>query len=159
MIAGVPLVLVLAGWLAGRRRSLPTIALSLAGAQLGLHAVFDYAASIPAMSAGHTHHESAAGHAEHAVRSMTATMAAGHIIAGLVAAWWLHRGEAALWAHCATLAAAAAHILDLVGVDPAPIPVTPPRASRQRHTPQRRYGMVLRHIVVRRGPPLPALAP
>lgn len=91
---------------------------------------------------------------------MPASMALGHVVAGLVAAWWLHRGEAALWAHCATIATAAVHVLDLVDADPVVVlPVTAAPATRpSTDSPRRLREAVLLHSVVRRGPPQGALA-
>ena len=157
LVAGVPLVVVLAGWLAGRQRSLPVIAVAVTGGQLGLHALFDYAAAVPPPGVEHTHHLSTAGHAGHAAQSMTLAMAAGHLVAGLIAAWWLRRGEAAAWAHCAALAAVAAQALSLVCADPVVLPsAAAPLAGPRRPIcwPRR---IVQRHSLVRRGPPRPLL--
>lgn len=67
LICGIPLIVLLTGWLSGRQRRLPTIAAAVTGAQLGLHVLFDYAAAIPAASnAAAQHYGHPSGHAEHA---------------------------------------------------------------------------------------------
>lgn len=83
---------------------------------------------------------------------------AAHVLVGLLATWWLRRGEAAAHRLLRTLTAYAAAPLRLVF---AAVPATPEIAS-----PARRDGQVFpspaeeafRHSVVRRGPPCPAPA-
>ncbi|MFJ9693720.1 hypothetical protein [Kitasatospora sp. NPDC101183] len=100
---------------------------------------------------------------------MTPSMLAGHLAAALVAGWWLRRGEAALWRllrvaasaareHWAAplrsaLLLAAALLRGLVGT-------AGPRRGFGRGSGERPLpvGAVLRHCVVRRGPPRGAFA-
>ncbi|MFJ6621214.1 hypothetical protein ACIQOW_27040 [Kitasatospora sp. NPDC091335] len=103
------------------------------------------------------------------VFGMTPSMLAGHLAAALVAGWWLRRGEAALWRllrvaataareHWAAplrtaFALAAALLRGLFGVaGPAR------RFGAGDGTGPLPAGAVLRHSVVRRGPPCGALA-
>ncbi|WP_406200895.1 hypothetical protein OH807_20505 [Kitasatospora sp. NBC_01560] len=100
---------------------------------------------------------------------MTASMLAGHLAAALVAGWWLRRGEAALWrllritASAArerwatplrtVLALAAALLRGLLGT-PGPARRFGARGGESPLP----GGALLRHSVVRRGPPAGALA-
>ncbi|MFF2809546.1 hypothetical protein ACFVT2_20650 [Streptomyces sp. NPDC058000] len=86
-------------------------------------------------------------------------MLAAHLLAGLVCAWWLHRGERALFALLAALAAAADRPLYrllrllLAGVT-VPVAHVGPRRVRPRAAAAQPHLAVVRHAVIRRGPPL-----
>ncbi|MER6046471.1 hypothetical protein ABT168_03155 [Streptomyces sp. NPDC001793] len=89
-------------------------------------------------------------------------MLAAHLLAALVCGWWLHRGERALFALLAALAAAAdrslhrlPHLLRLLLVG-ATVPVAHPGPRRVRRptTAGQPHLTVVRHTVIRRGPPL-----
>ncbi|MGW6917397.1 hypothetical protein ACWGB8_26725 [Kitasatospora sp. NPDC054939] len=103
------------------------------------------------------------------VLGMTASMAAGHLAAALVAGWWLRRGEAALWRlvrltaaaareHAAplrtALALAAALLRGLLGLPAGPAR----RSGGPAGNVPLPSGGALRHSVVRRGPPFGAFA-
>ncbi|MFB7472552.1 hypothetical protein [Kitasatospora sp. NPDC056184] len=104
------------------------------------------------------------------VLGMTPTMLAAHLAAALVAGWWLRRGEAALW-RLVRIAASAARAR---GAEPLRtacalaavllrglfgLPAGPVRRSGGRGGDDPLpIGAALRHSVVRRGPPLGALA-
>ncbi|MFE4971025.1 hypothetical protein ACFRAR_02765 [Kitasatospora sp. NPDC056651] len=103
------------------------------------------------------------------VFGMTPSMLAGHLAAALVAGWWLRRGEAALWRLLRVAAAAAREhwaaplrtVFALVaallrGLFGAAGPALRFRA-RGGGSPLP-AGAVLRHSVVRRGPPYGAFA-
>jgi hypothetical protein len=158
LITGVPLVVLLTGWLVRAQRSLPVIAAAVTGSQLGLHSLFDYAAANPVADAHAAH--LAAHHAGHAAAgSMTAGMACAHLVAGLFAAWWLRRGEAAVFAFCAATAAAALPLLHLLtSGDPIVLPAAPPAPPPHAEPRLRLHTAPLRHSVVRRGPPPVLLA-
>ncbi|MEY9839627.1 hypothetical protein [Streptacidiphilus sp. EB103A] len=101
-------------------------------------------------------------------------MLLGHLLAALTAGWWLRRGEVALWrllrltgqvaetlaqtwtAPLRTLLALAAALLHgrLGSPDGGAAAARRSRAPEHRTRP---YGVLLRHQVVRRGPPLCAL--
>ncbi|MFC9282016.1 hypothetical protein [Streptomyces collinus] len=167
------------GWALGRReRSLPGIGAAMLATQAGLH--FAFGAAHPGSAAGSgrahamhmasMHMASMAGHgmAGHGMAAMhlhsatvhtttahatTAYATLAHLLAALVASWWLRRGEAALWS---LLRRAVALVPGLVAwwrnaplPDPAARTVPLPAAP----VPPRRPA--LRHAVSRRGPPLP----
>ncbi|MFD5462131.1 hypothetical protein ACFWIQ_04770 [Kitasatospora sp. NPDC127059] len=103
------------------------------------------------------------------VLGMTPSMLAGHLAAALVAGWWLRRGEAALWRLVRVAASAAREhwaaplrwALVLVaallrGLFGAAGPVR--RFGAGGGGSRLSAGAVLRHSVVRRGPPCGALA-
>ncbi|MFB8169729.1 hypothetical protein ACFC60_17455 [Kitasatospora purpeofusca] len=104
------------------------------------------------------------------VLGMTPAMLAAHLGAALLAGWWLRRGEAALWRLVRITASAARNraaeplrtacalaavlLRGLLGLTGGPV-----RRSRGRGGDDPLpAGAVLRHSVVRRGPPLGALA-
>ncbi|WP_327068175.1 hypothetical protein [Kitasatospora sp. NBC_01302] len=103
---------------------------------------------------------------------LTPAMLLGHLAAAVLAGWWLRRGEAALWrlirlAGSAArelqqwsaplgraLALVAAVLRGLLGVTGAGVRI--PRSDREEH--RLPVAAVLRHSVVRRGPPVAAFA-
>ncbi|MFF4145516.1 hypothetical protein ACFY0A_30020 [Streptomyces sp. NPDC001698] len=98
-------------------------------------------------------------HSMPAVHHAGAGMLAAHLLAGLVCAWWLHRGERAVFALLAALAAAAdrpLHRLLRLFVAGATAPVAPggPRRFQRPVTVGQSHLAVVRHVVIRRGPPL-----
>ncbi|MFC6886717.1 MULTISPECIES: MFS transporter [Actinomadura] len=157
--SAVPAWAVLAGFagtfavtaaLAGHERSLATLTGGLLGGQFALHALF-VSASAPAASMQH-HPASAAGPSGHG--SGTA-MTLAHIAAAVLSAWWLRRGERAAWSLARRLSAVADRpirlLLALLAAEPAaPRPRTPVVPAADVPGPAVR---VLRHLVVRRGPP------
>ncbi len=164
-------------WLAaGRRRGPVGIAVAVLAVQGVLHLVFSgsqAAKTATGPAAMQHHHMPAAGVGRSAaeapgVADMAgmaghggAGMIAAHVLAGLLCAAWLARGEAAVFRLARVLGAAALHAarplaraLDLVRARVAAAPAPP--ASGARH-PRRRVrrlrGAVHAHAVVRRGPP------
>jgi hypothetical protein len=89
-------------------------------------------------------------------QAMTPHAVAAHVVAALVAAWWLRRGEAALWS---LLRWAVAFVPGLVAWwrhAPAPLPdrtTGHPGRTAADAAPLRQ--LLLRHAVSRRGPPTP----
>ncbi|MDX3536375.1 hypothetical protein PV721_18725 [Streptomyces sp. MB09-01] len=86
-------------------------------------------------------------------------MIAAHLLAGLLCAAWLARGEAAVFRLARVLGAAALHAarplaraLALVRARVAAVPA-PPAFPAPRERPRRLRGAVHAHAVVRRGPP------
>ena len=148
LVLGVALLAALACWRASRRRmGVLRCGLVAAGVQATLHLAF--AAGTPA----------APGHSG-------VPMLAGHVVAGAAFGVWLAVGEAALWraAHrlATVTAAAVADLADRAGAlllagacSGAPLPRPRARVPRSLR-PARRP--VLRHAVIRRGPPAPAVA-
>jgi hypothetical protein len=82
---------------------------------------------------------------------------AAHVAVGLLASWWLRRGEAALERVLRAVAAAAFRPLRNAAAAARTAPLLPPR--RPRPAPRTTAGppaaRPLLHSVVRRGPPLP----
>ena len=157
--AGFGAVLGVTLMLAGHERSLATILGGLLGGQFALHTLFTQAAA-PAAA-----HHTPAMHAAMDPAAMPAPAAHGggngllmtlaHCVAALVAAWWLRRGERAAWAMARRVAAAADRPVRLLLALQAAETAAPPRPVRfvppeDDAAPVRR---VLRHQVVRRGPP------
>ncbi|MCX4766289.1 hypothetical protein OG562_36025 [Streptomyces sp. NBC_01275] len=147
-----------AGWLlGGRERSLPGIGAAMLVTQAGLHVAFDATRSrtvaqvVPVMSMTHAHaqmHGMRMAHTQvhpHAV--------AAHVLAALLASWWLRRGEAALWSllrwAVAFLPGLAAWWRD------TPVPLPAPSAPTTPQAPAPFRQLLLRHAVSRRGPPAP----
>lgn len=91
-------------------------------------------------------------------------MLAAHVVAGLISAWWLRRGEAAVFAMVGVLAMTAFGIvlrLALVLLAPASgswAPAAPVRRARDAWLLPQPGRCALLDVVVRRGPPQLALA-
>ncbi|MEU6398070.1 hypothetical protein ACIGO7_17715 [Streptomyces virginiae] len=165
-------------WLAaGRRRGPVGITLAVLAVQGVLHLVFSGSQAaknatgpaamqqhhhVPAADAGLTAAEAPgvadmAGTAGHGGLGMIAA----HVLAGLLCAAWLARGEAAVFRLARVLGAAALHAarplaraLDLVRARAAAVPAPPAfRARHPRRRARRLRGAVHAHAVVRRGPP------
>ncbi|MEU5300922.1 hypothetical protein ACH4YO_15390 [Streptomyces noursei] len=104
-------------------------------------------------------HSMAGTHTMPAIHHAGIGMLAAHLLAGLVCAWWLHRGERALFALLAAMAAAADRSLYrllrllLAGVT-VPVAHVGPRRVRRRAAASQPHPAVVRHAVIRRGPPL-----
>ncbi|WP_214110711.1 MFS transporter [Acrocarpospora catenulata] len=137
--------------LAGRERSPALIAGLLLAAQAGLHELFNHGATVKAvlgigLTASGGHHGQGLG--------ITIGMLLAHLTASLVTAWWLARGENALWALLRRVGAAARGLVRLLDAT-APLVLAPVVPVRAEQAPRPRRGQ-LRHTLVRRGPPLPA---
>jgi hypothetical protein len=160
VLAGGSLTLLLAARLAGRERSLVEILAGVFTAQLGVHLLY-LSAAAPDQGPRTAHEHAAAYVAVHAHHASGPFMLLAHAVAGLVAAWWLRRGEVALWEMCRRLAAVAAlPFLALLGIArslPATEGITL-AAFSAGDSPTRLTSLVLRHAVIRRGPPAALLA-
>ncbi|MEU1408999.1 hypothetical protein ABZ471_43245 [Streptomyces sp. NPDC005728] len=169
--AALLVVFVPACALGGRERSLPGIGAAMLLTQAGLHLAFDAAGrttgpgrthlmSRTAAVPGHTMaaipgHGTAAMHAHATAHAATvhAHAMAAHLLAALVASWWLRRGEAALWS---LLRRAVALVPGLVAWwRGAPLPLPAGRAPSVPVGPAPPRRTALRHAVSRRGPPAP----
>ncbi|MDF3302058.1 hypothetical protein [Streptomyces tropicalis] len=161
-----------AGWLlGGRERTLPGIGAAMLATQALLHLAFDAAqahaaaagpgvpgtvmraamAGMPGMAGapgGAALAQAAAGHPH----TLPPHAAAAHVLAALVASWWLRRGEAALWS---LLRRAVACVPGLVAWwRPAPpLPRSTPAAAHGAAPALPPRQLLLRHAVSRRGPP------
>ncbi|MBO2452953.1 hypothetical protein J4573_38085 [Actinomadura barringtoniae] len=151
VIVGFAGVLLVAGALAGHERSLPTIMGGLLGGQFVLHSLFSKAAS-PVV------HHAASGMPAQVMPEHGSgnAMTLAHIAAAILSAWWLRRGERAAWALTRRLADRAERpvrlVLALLLTEPA-APPTVPGTVAATPVPAARPGRVIRHHVVRRGPP------
>jgi hypothetical protein len=99
-------------------------------------------------------YSAAAPHSAASWQGITLVMAAGHLLAALVAAWWLRRGEAACWRllrlALAPLAGALTLLLGLVPANGAQRPVRRWAADAWRLP----TAATLEHLLSRRGPPV-----
>ncbi|MDH6140305.1 MULTISPECIES: hypothetical protein [Kitasatospora] len=181
--SAIPWPAMLFGWLlalaaaihgARRERGLRAITGGLAGGQLVLHLLFALAQAVrdaptapampgmpgmPGMSDG--------APLSHAAFGITPGMLIGHLLATAAAGWWLRRGEAVLWhlAGSATRAAVEATRRCAAALDTVLALLTAGRAtgtpgavrtSAVARPPRRPGAVALRHVVVRRGPPVAA---
>ncbi|MFC1419043.1 hypothetical protein [Streptacidiphilus cavernicola] len=179
------------GFLAGsHEQSMRAIGCAMGLVQVGLHLLFDATmpvpgpamagmhgmtgmqdmqtmpgmadmAGMPAMAGMAGMSGPAVGAAHHAMSSQAV---AAHALAALLAAWWLRRGEAALWSllrHAAALAPCLTTWLR-AWITPS---VEPPDLFGAGHgwraASGPRFHLMLRHAVIRRGPPSagPVLVP
>ncbi|RPE38462.1 hypothetical protein EDD90_1354 [Streptomyces sp. Ag109_O5-1] len=155
--AGFVAVFALGRALAGRERGLPEIGAGMLLTQAGLHFGFDAARAVsptPAYSMSMTHMrmhgQGMAGMAQQS-HTMTAHATVAHVLAALVASWWLRCGEAALWS---LLRRAAALVPGLAAWwRDAPLPATAGSRLTAPARPVRPRLLALRHAVSRRGPP------
>lgn len=146
------------GWLLGaRERSLAGIAAAMAATQIGLHLFFSSTSAAAGTSlaqnamAGMHHTALVTATAPHA---MGGRAVAAHAVAGLLASCWLRRGEAAVWSLLRQVAALvpglAAGWWTAVRPPPAPADVQVRRFGVGQQTVRQ---LLLRHAVIRRGPP------
>lgn len=119
-------------------RSLPTIVGGLLGGQFTLHALFT-AAQLE------EHHPVVRGAVD---TDFSPAMISAHVLAAVLSAWWLWRGERSAWALARRLAR---RIVSWSAVVLAPAPARPviPRTLLV----VRPVAAVLRHSLVLRGPP------
>ncbi|MFJ9893067.1 hypothetical protein ACIQPR_07005 [Streptomyces sp. NPDC091280] len=150
------------GWLlGGRERSLSGIGAAMLATQAGLHVGFGLARPRAAMAmAGMS---TLPGHSMAAMRptqAMTPHAVAAHVVAALVAAWWLRRGEAALWSLLRWAVALVPGLAAWWRDAPAPLPArTAGRPGRTAADAAPARQLLLRHAVSRRGPPVPVPYP
>jgi hypothetical protein len=145
-VAGLVLMTAAGSALAGTERSLATIFSGLLAGQFVLHALF----------AAAQHGQQPAHGQAMAPSSSGAAMTLAHVAAAAVSAWWLRRGERAVWGLARRIAAVVLRPARALLVRPpvpaaARVPAASAAACRPRAT-------VLRHVVVRRGPPAPSAA-
>jgi hypothetical protein len=128
--------------LAGTERSLATILLGLLGGQFMLHALFTAAQQGQHLAHGHPMPSS----------SGETAMTVVHVGAAVVSAWWLRRGERAVWGLAKRVAAAV--VRRFLPPAPPPVPASPSVLAAVTGAAELRNAF-LRHVVVRRGPPAP----
>jgi hypothetical protein len=158
--AGCAAMTALAMLLAGHERSLPTIMSGLFGGQFVLHVLFVAGQTTSAhqgmvMAAHAPGSDAIVDPAVHSGAGMTSA----HYAAAVVAAWWLHRGEQAVWRLAKEIAALVASparaLLGIVRVTPGGLL----RVPQTTVTAVRPIDRFLRHAVARRGPPLCSRVP
>jgi hypothetical protein len=128
--------------LAGTERSLATILFGLLGGQFMLHALFTAAQEGQHLTHGHPMPPS----------SGSAAMTCVHVAAAIVSAWWLRRGERAVWDLAKRVAAVIIRRVRPPAPPRVPAPPCPFPAAARAIEPREAF---LRHVVVRRGPPAP----
>jgi hypothetical protein len=146
-IGGLAAMIAVAIVLTGTERSLATIFGGLLGGQFVLHALFS-----AAQHGQHLQHGSGMAPSEGGW-----TMTLAHVAAAVVSAWWLRRGERAVWAMARRVAAAVVRPARALLSAPA-APATAPRVRARSAATARPRPALLRHVVVRRGPPSPRAA-
>ncbi|GAA2059366.1 hypothetical protein GCM10009839_82110 [Catenulispora yoronensis] len=175
-------VFLLAQLFTRRECGLPTILVLMGIVQFGLHHLFGFAQQLAADATpmamampargywwcGHDEPSGVAQAMAHVAgmppsqHSMTVGMWAAHAGAALAAAWWLRRGEAAVWSLGRALALALITPLVLLAAALVPGCWTPPRrpAATAVAGPDRLLGpgRLLRFDLARRGPPMTAAA-
>ncbi|MBC6457324.1 MFS transporter [Actinomadura sp. HBU206391] len=153
-------VMALSMTLSGHERAFATIFGGLLGGQFMLHVLF----SATALESTAPIPGPAAAHAGHHVTALVAhqpglSMVLAHYTAALLAALWLRRGERAVWTltrQVAALAGRPARAL-LTAARPTPI-IGPVRFPVTTAVTIRPTGRMLRHVLLRRGPPLRSTA-
>ncbi|CAL9617181.1 hypothetical protein SUDANB121_05781 [Nocardiopsis dassonvillei] len=152
LLPGMAVVFAMAWAAAHRRQGWAALTGRMLWGQLALHVTFSYAGSF---GASHT-----APHPDQVVAdaAMPAWAMIGmHVLSALVSAWWLHRGEAALFAFLRFMALALLPLLLALGALPAPRGPVVPRL-RSADAPARIRLPYLRHSLILRGPPVPSAA-
>lgn len=143
LLVGGLVVMTTVAALAGRERSPATVIALLLAAQIFLHQLLghgDISGSRPY---------------EHDL-GVSLGMLVAHATASLITGWWLARGEAAVWAILRRLGGHAMRglraLLTYLLVDVSETPCPPP--VRTGHVEVSPPVHVLRHAVIRRGPPI-----
>jgi hypothetical protein len=154
--------------LAGRQRGFASIASLMLLGELGQHLLFTSAQiqaqdarAIPEFVSGRVVPASAwicgMSHSGMGHGTGGIAMIVAHAVAGLVCAWWLRNGEAAVFRLLQTLGALAAPLLSLIWPDTLVVP------DHQRTPPPAEGHLVARHtrllstVLARRGPPCPRI--
>jgi hypothetical protein len=165
ILTGFGLVLAVALLLTGHERSLATILGGLLGGQFVLHSLYAAATgwALPTVDAASPATAPAASAAAHHAATIEVggqdsgiSMTLAHVVAALVSAWWLRRGERAAWALARRIADMAerpirAILAFLGGLEPSAPPSRTVQVPAVGETST--VGLILRHHVVRRGPP------
>ncbi|MFC4566006.1 hypothetical protein ACFO4E_29480 [Nocardiopsis mangrovi] len=155
LAAGYALVYAIAWAVAGAERGLGTVCGWMMWGQLLLHLLFGLAHSVENGSAPLSGGLHAAAHPVAPVPAPDGSapgMPIAHLVTALLCAWWVHRGEGAAFAlarHVRTMLSGVLLLrprrpLPAAPSGPAPVPDPGVRATG---------APVLRHSVVRRGPP------
>ncbi|WP_405143054.1 MFS transporter [Sphaerisporangium sp. NBC_01403] len=154
LLSGGLAVMTITTALAGRERSPATVTGLLLAAQVFMHQFLGPRSpqGLPSVPGPHHDHGTAVLPQGHGL-GVNAGMLLAHLTATLLTGWWLSRGEAALWSVLRGVGAYAVRRLAvLMWRDATPAPGVPRRRAEAAVSPPGRE-RVLRHAVVRRGPP------
>ncbi|MEW9534306.1 MFS transporter [Microbispora sp. NPDC049125] len=145
LLVGVLVVMAGATALAGRERPPAAVIGLLVAAQVFLHELLGTAGIPPVSGDPHSH-----------ALSVRVGMLTAHLTAALLTGWWLSRGETALWSILRRLGAGALRALaPLIALLRADLSgARGPRLVRFARAGTPRPRCLLRHAVVRRGPPV-----
>jgi hypothetical protein len=136
--------------LAGAERSLVTIMGGMLGGQFVLHSLFMSARPGPAMDHATGRVVGAMPvHQGHGGLAMTLA----HAGAAVISAWWLRRGERAVWRLARRTVAPVRALLALLASRPVTVPAVPVLARTPEKARRPARTALLRHSVIRRGPP------
>lgn len=152
LLPGMAVVFAMAWAVAKRPQGWAALTGWMLWGQFALHVTFSYVGSF---GTSHTAHPDQVAAAAAAVPAWT--MIGMHVLAALASAWWLSRGEAALFAFLRFMALALLPLLLVPGVLPVPHGPAAPRA-RGADAPARVRLPYLRHTLILRGPPAPSAA-
>jgi hypothetical protein len=152
LLLGMAVVFAMAWAATNRRQGWAALTGWMLWGQFALHVTFSYVGSF---GASHTAAHTGRVVAEAAMPAWT--MIGMHVLSALVSAWWLHRGEAALFAFLRFMALALFPLLLVLGGPPAPRGPVVPRL-RGADAPARIRLPYLRHSLILRGPPAPSVA-
>ena len=149
LLLGAAVVFAVSWAATGRRQSRTTLTGWMLWGQFALHVAFSYAGSF---GTPHT-----VPHSEQVIAPAAPawTMIGMHVLSALVSAWWLHRGENALFSFLRFMALTLLPLLLVPGSLPAPWGPVVPR-PRGADAPARIRPLYLRHSLILRGPPAPS---
>lgn len=154
LLAAVLLTAAVGAVLCRRRRSFETIAAALVAGQAIVHVVLCLPHLTTSAAAGHGAHHVATGPGLAAQLVPGAPMLVAHLLAAGVTAWWLARGEAAVWSLAQRLVPA----LALLTIRPhLPVAATAPSRAAEPFAPLHDQ-VAGRRTRPRRGPPATAPA-
>lgn len=153
LLCGGLTVMTVTAALAGRERAPATVVGLLLAAQAVLHVLFDPAGSLACLAPYGQAPDEPLPHG----LTVGVGMLVAHLTAALLAGWWLACGEAALWSLLRRLGTyALRHVVALLALlqrgETAWTPAEPGRWARAAIRPAR--DRVLRHALLRRGPPV-----
>lgn len=146
LLAGGAVVMTTATAMAGRERSPWVVIGLLLSAQVFLHELLgSRSPSMETTAVAHSHR-----------LGVSAGMLTAHVTAAVVTGWWLSRGEAALWSILRGIGTGAIHWLRAVLAACHVFARLRPRPRLASYDLSRepRREAVLRHAVIRRGPPV-----
>ncbi|MFY7066946.1 hypothetical protein ACOQFV_31085 [Nocardiopsis changdeensis] len=152
LLLGAAVVFAMAWAATGRRQGWAALTGWMLWGQFALHVAFSYVGSF-----GVPHTASHSGQVVAEAAAPAWTMIGMHVLSALVSAWWLRRGENALFSFLRFMALTFLPLLLVLGALPAPRGPVAPR-PRSADAPARIRLPYLRHSLILRGPPVPSVA-